>query len=200
MPTFRSAAATILLGMGLAVGLTACTLPSNLTGVTGASSAPPSGAARAAASPSAPATSTSTSTSPTAGPADLRDLPDSCPSPELVSSDLGVTVGYPAVTPDTTTFSCVFTATDNTVISLNFSIGQAVTADEAKAQLTAKGTTPAFQSVAGLGEAAFFDKASGGSYLAIFFGRVSFQVVTSVPFPVATVTTLARDTLTGYAP
>jgi hypothetical protein len=125
----------------------------------------------------------------------LTDIPDHCPSPQSVLTDLGLTVDYPAVTPADTTLGCAYSQGGSAALSVNFTTEESLTPDQAEAKLKATGTTSAFQSVPGLGDAAFFDNASGGSYIAVLSGTLSFQVVASTPVSVSALTTFARDIL-----
>src|SRR4051812_39095484 len=165
---------------------------------------PPAASATGTAAPASGATAASSDAATPAGsaavpPSTPATLPASCPTAAQVSSILAISAPQPVESRTATTLDCAYVAPSSAANSLtmNFSTAKKLTPASAEAALRAQGVSPHFQAVPGLGDAAFFDTApSGGAYIAVISGALTFHIVVSGAETLAELTAMARAVLT----
>lgn len=125
----------------------------------------------------------------------LTGLPAACPTSARVSSLLGVAAGTLDGSKTGTTMDCVYGAP--ATVTINFSTAENLTPSSAEADVKAQGTTANFQSFPGIGDAAFYDTPSGGSYIAVLSGKLAFHVVVNSTVSADRFSALAKAILAG---
>ena len=185
----RSRPFAILLGStALLAALTGCSLSGGAP--SGGSSDGPTNGPSAAASANAGA----------ASPA-MTAVPANCPSASEVSSDLGISVTGDGSDASSGCFY-LLAGSARPAVSINFALTPGLTPDAALAKLKSEEpTTSAFQSVSGVGDAAYYDTPSTGggtgSYLVVLSGQVSFHIVVTTVISSAKYSTLANHIIAG---
>jgi hypothetical protein len=161
-------------------------------------------ATSSAAATSSPAPTTTSAATPSSSPtsssktAGMNALPASCPPNSLLETDTGLHV---VSTGGNNTAACVYTGVGD-IVSINFALTPSLTAAQAESKVKEQGTTSAFQTVQGVGDAAFYDTpaTSGkpGSYIAVLSGTVSFHIVANSVIAVTKLAHTAQDIIKGY--
>jgi hypothetical protein len=192
----RSVVLPTLFAVAIAIGVAGCK-SGDTTTAAGSSTAAPTTTTSGAAP-------TASAASPTARPVDngaaaLTTLPAACPTAALVSSTLGISAATPQQSKTATTLDCMYLgAPAKNSVSINFTTAKKLTPAQAEAALKAQGTSSKFQPVSGLGDAAFYDAPpTGGSYIAVLSGSLSFHVVDGAVVSAGGMTALARAILAG---
>jgi hypothetical protein len=155
--------------------------------------APASGPTSSGATTNPAAPSAAPSSAPKGTTAALTALPANCPSPALVSSDLGISASLVDNSGDSTSLNCTYGGSVlGDSVSINFSTVRQLSPAEAEAQTKAQGFTSAFAKVPGVGDFALYDQApSGGSYIVVGSGPVAFHIVAAGTESKQQLTTLA---------
>ncbi len=195
----RSAIVPVFATALIALSLAGCkSSSSSATGTTPTPTSATGGSTPTSTPTDTPAPSTAPATTPPVGSA-LTTLPAACPTAAEVNSDLGINTSTPGQTKTATTLDCAYIGKGaGNIVSINFTTAKKLTAAAAEAALKAQGTSPKFQRISGLGDAAFYDVApSGGSYIAVISGGLSFHVVVGGVVAESKYATLAQTILAG---
>ena len=164
----------------------------------GAAAPPAGGASPTAPATTTPAPSTAPNSTAATGPA-LTTLPAACPTAAEVSSTLGITAPPVNQSKTATTLDCVYAGSSaGNTVSINCTTATKLTPAAAEAALRAQGVSANFQKIPNTGDAAFYDSPpTGGSYIAVLSGTLSFHIVVGGVVAPDKLTALAQSILAG---